>query len=407
MSEAVTLADIHRAADRLKGEIERTPAARSRSLSQLAGCDIVIKFENLQFTASFKERGALNRLLDLTAEERARGVIAVSAGNHAQGVAYHAGRLGIPSTIVMPRGSPSTKIQRTREHGASVLIEGNTFAEAAAFTRAHAADKGLLLVHPYDDPQVVAGQGTVALELLEDFPDLDILVVPVGGGGLISGMAVAAKAIRPDIRIIAVQTEIYPSLNAALDGSAPPDGGVTIAEGIAVKETGRLPLALLRSRLERVLLVDEVAIERAVVLFADIEKTIAEGAGAAPLAAVLRHPEVFRGARVGLILTGGNIDSRLLASIIMRDMARQGRMARIRVEIPDQPGALARIAGLVGDQGGNIVEVQHQRWFGGVPAKSADLDLMVETLGPDHIERIRAGLAQAGYRHRVLAGDDL
>jgi threonine dehydratase len=286
-----------------------------------------------------------------------------------------------------------------------VLLEGATFAEAAAFAARHAVEQGLVVVHPYDDAAVIAGQGTVALELLEDFPALDVLVVQVGGGGLISGMAVAAKAARPDIRIVAAQTVMYPSLAAALDDRPPPDGGTTIAEGIAVKDAGRLPLALLRSRVDEVLLADETTIERAVVLLAEIEKTVAEGAGAAGLGVVLAHPERFRGQKVGIVLSGGNIDTRLLASIFMRDLVRQQRMVRLRVEVADQPGALSRIAGLIGAEGGNIVEVQHQRWFGGVPAKSADLDLLIETMGPAHVERIGAALAREGLRYRVLSYD--
>lgn len=402
---AVTIADIRAAAARLKGAVERTPAALSRSLSALVGCELVVKFENLQFTGSFKERGALNRLLGLTLEERARGVLAASAGNHAQALAYHGRRLGVPVTIVMPKGSPFQKIQRTEAHGATVRLEGATFAEAAAFAADHAAERGLVMVHPYDDAAVIAGQGTVALELLEEFPDLDMLVVPVGGGGLISGMAVAAKAIRPDIAILAAQTMIYPSLAAALEGRPPPDGGSTIAEGIAVKQVGALPLDLIRPRIDGVLLADETTIERAVVLLAEIEKTVVEGAGAAGLAVVLGEPERFRGRKVGLVLSGGNIDTRLLASIFMRDLVRQDRMVRLRVEVQDQPGALSRIAGIIGAQGGNIVEVQHQRWFGGVPAKSADLDLLVETMGPEHVDRIRVALAAERLRYRVLSYD--
>jgi threonine dehydratase len=405
MTSTVEAADVRAAAAQLRGAIERTPAALSRSLSELVGCQLVVKFENLQFTASFKERGALNRLMQLTAEERARGVLAASAGNHAQAVAYHGRRLGVPVTIVMPNGSPFQKIQRTQAHGATVLLEGATFAEAAAFAARHAAAEGLVMVHPYDDPGVIAGQGTVALELLEDFPDLDAIVVPVGGGGLASGIAVAAKAIRPDIRIVAAQSEVYPSLAAALEGRTPPDGGSTIADGIAVKQIGTLPLALLQPRLDAVLLADETTIERAVVLLAEIEKTVAEGAGATALAAVMAHPERFRGQKVAFILSGGNIDTRLLASIFMRDLVRQHRMVRLRVEVVDQPGALSRIAGIIGAQGGNIVEVQHQRWFGGVPARSADLDLLVETMGPEHVDRIRAALAAERLRYRVLSYD--
>jgi threonine dehydratase len=405
VSRTVEIADIRAAAGRLKGAIERTPVALSRSLSELVGCDLVVKFENLQFTGSFKERGALNRLLQLSPEEQARGVIAASAGNHAQAVAYHGRRLGIPVTIVMPKGSPFQKIQRTQAHGATVLLEGATFAEAAAFAAHHAAQQGLTVVHPYDDPGVIAGQGTVALELLEEFPDLDAIVVPVGGGGLIAGVAVAAKAVRPDIQVIAAQTDVYPSLPAALKGRPPLDGGSTIADGIAVKQLGGLPLELIRPRLDAALLADETTIERAVVLLAEIEKTVAEGAGAAGLAAVLAHPDRFRGRKVAFILSGGNIDTRLLASIFMRDLVRKHRMVRLRVEVQDQPGALSRIAGIIGAQGGNIVEVQHQRWFGGVPARSADLDLLIETMGSDHVERIQAALAAERLRYRVLSYD--
>jgi threonine dehydratase len=403
----VTFANIKTAAHTIAGAVARTPAAHSHTLSALTGAEVVVKFENLQFTASFKERGALVKLLSLTAEQRRRGVIAMSAGNHAQGVAYHARRLGIPATIVMPSFTPFNKVRHTSDFGARVILHGDTLAEATTHAEAIAASEALVFVHPYDDERIIAGQGTVALELLADFPDLDTLLIPVGGGGLIAGNAVAAKAIKPDIRIVGVEAEAFPSLYRTLRNEPYQSGGQTIAEGIAVATVGKLPLEICRRLVDDVVLVDELALERAVVMYLEVEKTVAEGAGAAGLAALLAYPERFRGRKVGLILCGGNIDSRLLASILMRGLVRDGRIVRLRVEILDAPGALARVATTVGAKGGNIIEVYHQRLFGTVPAKSADLDLVVETRDRQHVAEICAAITEAGYQVRLLDQDTL
>ena len=399
----VTLDDIRAAARAISGAVIATPCAPSRTLSALTGAEVVVKFENLQFTASFKDRGALNKLLSLGAKEREAGVIAMSAGNHAQGVAHHAGRLGIAATIVMPATTPNVKVRQTKSHGAEVVLIGETLEAAAAAAREIAAERGLVFIHPYDDPKIVAGQGTVGLEMIEAFPDLDAVLVPVGGGGLIAGIAVAVKALRPKTQVIGVEAALYPSLRAALDGEGAVVGGNTLAEGIAVKAVGKLPLAIARRLVDDAVEVDETAIERAVQLYLDIEKTVAEGAGAAALAALLAFPARFKGRKVGLVLSGGNIDPRLLASVIMRGMVRDGRIVRIRVEIDDKPGTLARVAGLVGEAGGNIIDVAHQRLFSDVPAKSAELDLVVETRDADHARDMLAAIRKAGYAVRELA----
>jgi threonine dehydratase len=398
----ISLADIKSAAAAIKGAVERTPCLASRTLSALTGADVRVKFENLQFTASFKERGALNKLLNLTAEERKRGVIAMSAGNHAQGVAYHAGRLGIPATIVMPAFTPFVKVRHTRDFGASVVLQGETLAEAAAHARTLAEEKKFVFVHPYDDPYVMAGQGTIALEMLEDMPDLEMLVIPVGGGGLIAGNAVAAKAIKPSISIVGVEAAGYAALYQTLHGQPVNVGGDTIAEGIAVRDIGHGPLAVCKSLIDEVLLVEETAIERAVALFLEIEKTVAEGAGAAGLAAMLTHPEKFRGRKVGLVLCGGNIDTRLLASILMRNLVRDGRIIRLRIKIPDRPGMLAKVTNVIGAAGGNIMEVSHQRLFGHVEAKSTDLDVVMETRDRAHVDDVIARLSAAGFKSKLL-----
>jgi threonine dehydratase len=400
----VTFADIEAAAALLAGRIARTPTLRSRTLSAELGCTVWVKFENLQFTASFKERGALVKLASLTPEERRRGVIAMSAGNHAQGVAYHAGNLGIPATIVMPSFTPFSKVRHTQGHGARVVLHGDTLAEAADEARRLAQAEGLVFVHPYDDAAIVAGQGTVALEMLQDAPDIDTLVVPVGGAGLISGCAVAAKAMKPDIRVVGVETAGYPALYQHLHGQPVTVGGETIAEGIAVRDTGLLPLALCRRLVDEVLLADEEHIERAIVMFIEIEKTVAEGAGAAGLAAVLANREAFAGRTVGLVLTGGNIDTRLLASILMRGLVRDGRIVRLRVKINDRPGALAAVATQIGLAGGNIIEVQHQRLFGGIAAKSAELDIILETRDRAHVREIIDALIAHGHKVKLLEG---
>jgi threonine dehydratase len=402
--QPVTLQDIQQAAKRIAGAVVRTPCLRSETLSRVARADIWIKFENLQFTASFKERGALNTLLQLTPDERKRGVIAMSAGNHAQGVAYHAGRLGIPATIVMPSFTPNTKVTHTRGHGATVVLSGDTLAEAATEAHRLADAQKLVFVHPYDDPRIIAGQGTIALEMLEDAPELDTIVAPVGGGGMIAGCAVAARGLRPGIKVIGVETLGYSAMRQLLAGEPVQAGGDTIAEGIAVRDIGALPLDLCRRLLDRVVSVDEVEIEHAIALLLEVEKTVAEGAGAASLAALLAHPALFAGRKVGLVLSGGNIDTRLLASVLMRGLVRDGRIVRLRLRINDQPGQLAKVASIIGKAGGNIVEVQHGRLFGGVVAKAADLDVTVETRDRPHIGELVAGLQAGGFTVRVLEG---
>ena len=401
----ISLADVRAAAARIKGAVVHTPCLRSETLSRIARADVWIKFENLQFTASFKERGALNTLLQLTDEERRRGVIAMSAGNHAQGVAYHAGRLGIPATIVMPSFTPNTKVKHTRGHGARVILIGDTLAEAAAEAHRLADAEKLVFVHPYDDARIIAGQGTIALEMLADAPEIDTLVVPVGGGGMLAGCAVAARGLKPDVRMIGVESAGYSAMRQLLAGEPVTVGGDTIAEGIAVRDIGRTPLAIARTLVDRVLAVDEVAIERAIALFLEVEKTVAEGAGAAGLAALLAHPEVFEGRKVGLILCGGNIDTRLLASVLLRGLVRDGRIVRLRLMIGDAPGQLARVAGLIGGAGGNIVEVLHQRLFG-VVAKATELDVTVETRDRAHLGELLAALQSDGFKVRVLEGAD-
>ena len=386
--DAPTLEDIRAAAARLRGAIEHTPFVHSRTLSRLTGAEVFLKLENLQFTASFKERGALNKLLALSSAERRRGVIAMSAGNHAQAVAYHAARLGIPAVIVMPKGSPNTKIRNTRVHGAEVVLEGDTLADAARHAAERAAREHLVFVHPYEDPLVIAGQGSVGLEMLEAVPDLDCLVVPIGGGGLISGIAIAASALRPGIRIFGVESRTYPSMHQRLAGLPVNVGGDTIAEGIAVKDVGEIAFSVVKRCVEEVLLVEEETIERAVVALIEIEKTVAEGAGAAALAALLEHPGRFAGQRVGLPVSGGNIDIRVLASVLMRGLVRDARLVRLRVTLPDVSGSLARVAALIAQAGGNIVEVQHQRIFGTSSVRSPEVEFLVETRDRDHTQAL-------------------
>ncbi len=402
----VTFEDIEAAAAAISGAVERTPCARSRTLSELTGADIVVKFENLQYTASFKERGALNKLLHLTPGERKAGVIAMSAGNHAQGVAYHARRLGIPATIVMPRHTPMTKVRLTGKLGAHVLLEGEDLGGANAAARLIAQNEGLTFVHPYDDDHVIAGQGTVAREMLADFPDLDCLVVPVGGGGLISGMAIAAKAIKPDVEIVGVEAAEFPAMQDALAGRPSQAGGPTIAEGIAVKTVGQRTLAITRVVVDGFFSVSEREIERAITVYLEIEKTVAEGAGAAALAAVFANPDRFAGRRVGLVLSGGNIDLRLLASVIMRGLVRDGRIVSLRIELNDVPGALAGVAGVLGDADANIIEVHHQRTFSDNSAKATDIDVVAEMRDTDHAEEVLLRLEDAGYRVRRLSSND-
>lgn len=389
--------DIRAAAARLDGQVLRTPCVESRTLSQLTGCQVFLKFENLQYTASFKERGACNKLAQLTPEESARGVIAMSAGNHAQGVAYHAQRLGLRAVIVMPRFTPGVKIERTRGFGAEVVLHGDTLDEARAHARHLAEQQGLVFVHPYDDEAIAAGQGTVGLEMLADVPDLDTLVVAVGGGGLIGGIATAAKALKPRIEVIGVQTERFPAMVNAIKGTRHPQGSSTIAEGIAVGTPGEINLPLVRERVDDLLLVDEGDVEQAIVMLLEIEKTLVEGAGAAGLAALLKHPQRFAGRRVGLVLSGGNIDPMLLASIIERGMVRAGRLARIAVNARDVPGNLARITALVAEAGANIGEVHHQRAFTLLAAQNVEIELVLQTRGREHVKQVIDALNAAGF----------
>ena len=397
----VTLADIERAAALLRDAVAVTACEQSRTLSDMLGARIWLKFENLQFTASFKERGALNRLSALTAAERGRGVIAMSAGNHAQGVAYHARRLGTPATIVMPVGTPMVKVENTRRHGALVIVEGATLEESATFAETEARARNLTFVHPYDDRLIIAGQGTVALEMLEAAPDIDTLVVPVGGGGLISGMAVAAKALKPEIRVVGVQAALYPSMYNVVKGASLPMRGDTLAEGIAVKKPGRITTEIVRRLVDDIVLVTEEQIEHAVSLLIGIEKTVVEGAGAAGLAAVVANASMFAGRRVGLVLCGGNIDTRLLASVLTRELAREGRLSQLTIDLIDRPGQLARVATLLGEAGANIVEVSHQRTFSDLPAKGTLLEVVIETRDRGHLNDTVAKLRIAGFEVEI------
>jgi len=392
----ISLHDIEQAAGRLRGHILETPCVESRTLSQIVGAQVFLKFENLQFTASFKERGACNKLAQLTPEERARGVIAMSAGNHAQGVAYHAQRLGVRAVIVMPRFTPDVKVERTRGFGAEVVLHGDTLDEARAHAREMAQSQGLVFVHPYDDEAVAAGQGTLALEMLKAQPDLEMLVIAIGGGGLIAGVATAAKALKPGIEIIGVQTQRFPSMLNAIQGSDLPMGQSTIAEGIAVATPGQLTQGVVRELVDDLLLVDEGDIEQAVLMLLEIEKTLVEGAGAAGLAAMLRHGARFAGRKVGLVLSGGNIDPLLLAAIIERGMVRSGRLARIRVSARDVPGVLARITATVADAGANIEEVHHQRAFTLLAAQNVEIECVLQTRNQPHVEQVLERLRAQG-----------
>lgn len=398
----IELHDIQTAAARLQGQLLRTPCVASRTLSDITGAQVFLKFENLQFTASFKERGACNKLAQLTAEERQRGVIAMSAGNHAQGVAYHAQRLGLRAVIVMPRFTPGVKVERTRGFGAEIVLHGDTLDEARAHALALAEQQQLVFVHPYDDPDIVAGQGTVALEMLQEVPELDTLVVAVGGGGLIAGMATAAKALKPGIEVIGVQTMRFPAVFNAIKGTHLPLGSSSIAEGIAVGSPGQIPLAIIARRVDDLVLVDEGDIEQAIVMLLEVEKTLVEGAGAAGLAALLKYPQRFKGKKVGLVLCGGNIDPLLLAAIIERGMVRAGRLARIRVSARDIPGTLAKITATVAEAGANINEVHHQRAFTTLAAQNVEVELVIQTRGPQHIAQVLALLQQAGLQAQLI-----
>ena len=397
-NSATALADIEAARRVIAGVVLRTPMLPAPKLSALTGAEVYVKYENLQVTNSFKDRGALVKLASLSAAERTHGVIAMSAGNHAQAVAYHAQRLGIPATIVMPVTTPFVKIAATRSYGAEVVLHGETVAEAQSRCEQIQSQRGLLLVHPYDDPRIIAGQGTIALEMLEDVPDLEILVFPVGGGGLIAGNVIAARAKSRSIEVVGAESALYPSIWNALHNESRPIGGSTLAEGIAVKNVGKLTLPIIRDLVSEIILVDEVQLERAVNAYLTLQKTMAEGAGAAGLAAMLARPELFKRKKVGLVLCGGNIDARVVASIMVRELERENRIVSFRLTIPDRPGVLGTIATRLGTLGANILEVNHRRLFLDVPAKGAKLDVTVETRDAAHAEEIMRALAADGYQ---------
>lgn len=394
---AITLADIEAARRVLAGQVLRTPMLPAPRLSALTGAQVFVKYENLQVTNSFKDRGALVKLSALTADERKRGIVAMSAGNHAQAVAYHAARLGIPATIVMPVTTPAVKVAATRSHGAEVVLEGESVADAQVACERLMRERSLTLVHPYDDPLIIAGQGTIALEMLEDVPDLDTLVIPIGGGGLISGNAIAARGIKPNIEIVGAEAALYPSMWNAIAGENREIGGPTLAEGIAVKNVGKLTLPIIRQLVSEIILVDEARLEQSVNAYLTLQKTMAEGAGAAGLAALLTKPKRFAGKRVGLILCGGNIDPRILASIMVRELERENQIVSFRLIIPDRPGMLGQIATRLGELGANILEVEHKRLFLDVPAKGTSLDVTVETRDSRHAAEILSAFSADGY----------
>ena len=394
-SNMITLSDVERAAQRIAGRVLRTPMLPCPALSRITGADVVLKLDNLQVTGAFKERGAANRLALLGDDERARGVVAMSAGNHAQAVARHASLLGIAATIVMPKFTPSTKVTRTAAWGANVVMAGETLAESAAHARELAAARSLVFIHPYDDAAIIAGQGTLALEMLQDAPDLDALIIPVGGGGLLAGCLVAATALRPGIAVYGAEVEAYASMAQRLAGHAVSVGGATIAEGIAVRDIGEIAFELVCRRIAGVLVTPERAIEEAIGLLVEAAKTVAEGAGAAGVAALLAYPERFRGKKVGVAITGGNIDARILSNVLLRDLLRDGRLLRLHLQIPDRPGVLADIAGKIGDSGGNIIEVSHQRLFASSSVQAAELEVMVEARDKLHANAIVAALEQS------------
>ena len=398
MLQPPTIDDIRAAARRIDGAVIRTPMLVSRTLSEVIGAEVWLKFENLQFTAAYKERGALNKLLQLTPEERARGVIAASAGNHAQAVAYHAKRLGIPATIVMPESTPTVKVTQTKGHGATVVLFGRIVDDAFARARELALENGYVFIHAFDDPQIIAGAGTVGLEMLEDAPDLDAITVPIGGGGLMSGVSIAARAMKPDIELIGVEAELYPSMKCAIQNCQMPLGGDTLAEGIAVKQPGELTSRILKEYANDVVLVSERDLERSVAMLVGIEKTVVEGAGAAGLAAMLSEPDRYKGKKVATLLCGGNIDTHLLANVLVRDLVRQGRIARLHVAAHDQPGALAAITAKVYEAGVNVIEVNHSRIFTQLPAKDTMIEVECEARDPQAIEDVVARLEAAGFR---------
>ena len=393
-----TIDDVRAAQQRIDGAVVRTPMLVSRTLSEIVGAEVWLKFENLQFTAAYKERGALNKLLQLTPEERSRGVIAASAGNHAQAVAYHAKRLGIPATIVMPEPTPTVKVTQTEGHGAHVVLHGDMFDDAYAKARELTLEKGYVFVHPFDDPQIIAGAGTVALEMLDTAPDLDTIVVPIGGGGLMSGISITSRALKPDIELIGVEAELYPSMKCAIQECQMPLGGDTLAEGIAVKQPGELTSRILKDLADDVMLVSERDLERAVAMLVGIEKTVVEGAGAAGLAAILSDRERFKGKKVATVLCGGNIDTHLLANVLVRDLVRAGRIARLHVAAHDQPGALAAITAKVYEAGVNVIEINHSRIFTRLPAKDTMIEVECEARDASAIDDVVARLEGAGFR---------
>ena len=395
--QLLTIDDVRAAAKRIEGAVVRTPTMHSKTLSRIAGAEIWLKFENLQFTAAYKERGALNALLLMDEEQRKRGVITASAGNHSQGLSYHGTRLGVPVTIVMPKTTPMVKIMQTEQVGGNVVLEGETFDEAYAYARSMEKQLGLTFVHPFDDPAVAAGQGTVALELLEDAPEIETLVVPIGGGGLISGMATVAKALNPAIEVIGVQAQLYPSMYDRIKGQHLPCGGDTLAEGIAVKAPGEFTAKIIAELVDDILLVSEAELEKAVSLLLQIEKTVVEGAGAAGLAAVMAHKERFAGKKTGLVLCGGNIDTRLLANVLLRDLAREGRLARLRITLQDRPGALYKVMHEFDAHSVNILEIYHQRIFTDLPAKGLVTDIECEARDRQQLEKLVAALRAKGY----------
>ena len=397
MIKPPTIDDIRAAAERIEGAIVHTPMLMSRTLSERIGAEVWLKFENLQFTSAYKERGALNKLLQLTDEERARGVITASAGNHAQAVAYHARRLGIPATIVMPATTPTVKVSQTEGHGARVILEGDMFDDAYARARELELEQGLVFVHPFDDPMVIAGQGTLALEMLEVAPDLDTFCIPIGGGGLMSGIAIAARALKPDITLYGAEAELYPSMKCAIEGCALPIGGDTLAEGIAVKRPGDLTSAILKDLVDEILLVAERDLEHAVALLVTVEKSVVEGAGAAGLGAMLAQPERFAGRKVATVLCGGNIDTHLLANVLVRELVRTGRIARLRVAAQDQPGALAAITAKFHEAGVNIIEIRHSRIFTALPAKDTVIEVECEARDSAAIDQVERMLEAAGF----------
>jgi len=384
-------------AARIKGRIIHTPTLPSEALSRLTGAEVYVKYENMQHTGAFKARGAIAKLTTLTNAQAAAGVIAMSAGNHAQGVAYHAAKLGIPATIVMPRGTPFVKIRKTRDYGATVVLEGADFTETSAACERIAKEKSLTLIHPYNDEEIIAGQGTIGLEFMEDAPELDVLVIPVGGGGLIAGVALAAKSVKPSVEIIGVEAALYPAMINALHGSQSPCAGSTLAEGIAVRHVGDKTVAIVRELVREIVTVTETSIERGIGLFATVGKTVAEGAGAAGLAALLEHPAKFKGKKVGLLLSGANIDSRLLSSVLMRDLVRSGQVLTLNIEMPDKPGQLHAVSGICAAEGANVLEVSHSRFAMDLSASSARLGITIETRDEEHAQEVMAAIRAAGF----------